>query len=237
MRLLLRVVVLYIVILLVGLLLIRLLGSSQQHTVASQLFSATDGTACPKPCLFGIVPGETSFDSALTVMNEHPLTRHMTKLNLPDPTYARFIDDETTVDILTISQNQQSQSSHPNSKTVIAVNIRYQLHFEPFSDPVGQTTLGDVVLVAGMPFRTQHVQTALITGDIFQTHYAEGQFSVSTWLSRGQHGKRVKLTDPVFTLSVTTKDRFNPPFQWSPWHGFSDLALYSESTIRYEGDN
>ncbi len=39
------------------------------------LFTNVDGSLCTRPCLFGIRPGDTSMESAVSLLQAHPFTR------------------------------------------------------------------------------------------------------------------------------------------------------------------
>src|SRR5512143_1260274 len=41
----------------------------------SALFTGPDGSRCTQPCLFGVVPGETSVEAAAAFLLTHPVLR------------------------------------------------------------------------------------------------------------------------------------------------------------------
>jgi hypothetical protein len=52
----------------------RLIGGMRPSPLAV-LATNPDGTACETPCIFGIRPGETNLERAITLLASHPLTR------------------------------------------------------------------------------------------------------------------------------------------------------------------
>ena len=55
---------------------VRQIGAAQPLSLAAW-FTNPDGTPCTFPCLFGIRPGITRLDDAITLIRSHPITRLM----------------------------------------------------------------------------------------------------------------------------------------------------------------
>jgi hypothetical protein len=68
-----RMVVGLLLILTVSIGLARLIGSTQSARLA-MLFTNWDTTPCQRPCLFGVQPGQTSYNQAVELLRHHPFT-------------------------------------------------------------------------------------------------------------------------------------------------------------------
>jgi len=92
----------------------RLIGSTHSATQLATVMSQPDGTACNHPCLFGVRPGETSFEQAVAILHAHPLTHEakwLTALTLQlngPPAYVGFsITPDKVIDSITLSDNME----------------------------------------------------------------------------------------------------------------------------------
>ena len=109
---LLRFILLLAFISLLLLLVARLLGGTRPALQLSTVMSGPDGIVCDHPCLFGIRPGETSFEQAKLILDTHPLTHNGKWLNnvmlqLPGPkAYIEFsFTRDKLVDSITFFDN------------------------------------------------------------------------------------------------------------------------------------
>jgi hypothetical protein len=94
------------------LLVARFSGEGRRSTLLSAVMSTPDGTACDKPCLFGVIPGEITFEQAVLLLHAHPLTQTATWLNdhtlqLSGPeTYIEFsLTPDRLIDNITFTDN------------------------------------------------------------------------------------------------------------------------------------
>src|SRR5258708_7853668 len=81
------------------LVLIRLFNAGQASSFAA-LFNNPDGSICKGFCLFGVQPGETTPQTAVDLLQAHPLTRHLRQAKFA---FAEAGPDHTTVTLSTAS--------------------------------------------------------------------------------------------------------------------------------------
>lgn len=118
------------------------------------MFQDRAGQGCPQPCIFGIMPGETTYRRALDIVATHPLTREgRTRQNTPDIPYPHAIT--TTADfVLTMTPDYRGM--------VYSVRLTWR-HDVP--------SLEDFALQFGLPSGAQGAQQAC-TGLLY-VHYGE----------------------------------------------------------------
>jgi hypothetical protein len=90
----------------------RLLGGTRPALALATIMSKPDGTACDRPCLFGVRPGETSFEQATQILNSHPLTHdakwsddHTLQLTGPSAYVAFSLTSDELIDSITFTDN------------------------------------------------------------------------------------------------------------------------------------
>ena len=71
-----RLVLVILFILAGGLFLAHLVGNRQPSSFAA-LFMKPDGTVCKTLCLYGVRPGTTTAPEAVSLLQTHPLTKHL----------------------------------------------------------------------------------------------------------------------------------------------------------------
>src|SRR5438552_4157908 len=54
---------------------VQLITRAARASVAT-LFTNPDSSPCQRPCLFGVRPGETSYETAIKLLQRHPFTSH-----------------------------------------------------------------------------------------------------------------------------------------------------------------
>src|SRR4051812_21567848 len=77
-----HLIILLLITFVAAILAVRVLGG-RQPSVVDMLFTNPDGSPCERPCLFGIRPGVTKIDEALSILNTHPLIEPQADKNGP----------------------------------------------------------------------------------------------------------------------------------------------------------
>jgi hypothetical protein len=106
-----------------------------QPVLAAPWFTYPDGTACIQPCLFGIRPDDTSYQSAIQILGMHPFTRAFDFHLGPGPAIIRgrqmsvILVTGTTSEIVRVSLVRNADAAFPP----------------------GLSSLGEVILRMGRP--------------------------------------------------------------------------------------
>jgi hypothetical protein len=123
---------------------IRLLGHARV-AAASSLFSASDGRLCTVPCLFGVLPGQTTTAEAADLLRTHPLLRHFDLVST-DP----FRIESQNERIVMITFNGGADG-RVDEISLVSYPRYGPSHNEPLhAQPTGGT-LGDVLSLFGTP--------------------------------------------------------------------------------------
>src|SRR5258708_37549648 len=61
------------------------LGQMSIHPKSTQalrkaIFTNPDGSSCEKPCLFGVIPGQTTVEEGTTILQAHPYITNVLRL-------------------------------------------------------------------------------------------------------------------------------------------------------------
>ena len=190
----------------------------QPITLATWLTNAA-GQPCDKPCVLGIEPGITSFDQALRLVKEHPLT-HALPMYYADRSEVLFPGDDIPLGIIRDTDG-----------------LVYSIHLEPQrrdisvakpGDPTLRLRLGDLINEIGLP-------------NAFQLR--EGRFGpvdVSTYFAHNlvvihhRRGATLSPFDPfiyIFMYRANAGNIFRPNAYSPTWRGFVHQRRYREQVI------
>jgi hypothetical protein len=119
-------------------------GSADPPTLAG-VFTAPDGGACERPCLFGIYPGVTSAEQAAEALLTHPLTRTLTLVNRQP-----FRLEGKAEHIVMVSFNATPAGTV--DEVTLASYVRYGVSTPQAGPPLPNSgTLGDMLARFGTP--------------------------------------------------------------------------------------
>jgi hypothetical protein len=191
-----------------------------QTPQAEAIFTMPDGAACPRLCLFGVVPGETTTEQAANLLRTHPLTRDFELIsNFP------FRIEGHNDWIMMISFNTSSDGIV--DEITLARYIRYgQIEGDrliPLPDP---GVLGDALNRFGSPDFVQLTQggdpslifaNAGVITNLVRTRGVAGRIVLNQPLSRLTLFRNEACTDSAFDYSFLR------------WLGAAQLRRYSFS--------
>lgn len=181
-------------------------------TPLAQLFTYPNGAPCPRPCLLGIQPNQTSYQTALRYISQHPLTRG----------FAREISESgaflsgTGVEITLGATNGKLihifiliQPPHPDSAGVFA-----------------DLSLGELLNALGPP---QGALASSVRGQVMLVYPADW-LTATTFAAPGDE-ERLRPTDRIALLAFTA---FGEPLRMEHgrWLGFSALDRYFSEADR-----
>jgi len=168
-------------------------------------FTNPDGTPCTYPCLFGIRPGVTRLEDAITLIRSHPVTRHM-QITQPNSNVALQADSDQFAFFIYQDKANRVESIFLSSA---------------FRDgtpgvPLG---LGDVIAVLGIPnsIPMRNPQNLPIN---FAYPELGVSFSVIYWETPD-----VEMSQSYFSLSIGQRWSEQHP-DAVPWVGFGSRDRY-----------
>lgn len=191
----------------------RLVGSTRPLPLAI-LFTNPDGSTCQRPCLFGIRPGETTFDQAFALLREHPFIRQAAPREYRD--MGLFGGGPIVVSITPDAGGKVGQVNIELDTKVLKIKP------EPL---LGRDSLIELSAILGTPV-TVEASTVM-----FCFYPADGIVLAVNKLQ----AQRVGQDDTIAYISLQTHERFTRhleqgDFRLSAWRGFSDMRRYVTPT-------
>ncbi len=195
----------------------RLVGSLRPPLPLKTVMAKPDGSACDRPCLFRIRPGETSVEQAVQILNSHPLTRdakwindHILQLTGPNAFVVFSRTEEGLVDNITFTDNLDDiGQAVPGS----------------LADSIA---LGELILAYGTP------NVGLPGSNYFVTEFDD--IGVTAAVARPYKLKSfVKPENHISMLMVTFLQTCSTPmnFELHSWMGFKTFSKYMSDTNGY----
>jgi hypothetical protein len=173
--------------------------------------SGPDGIACDRPCLFGIRPGETSFQQATKILRTHPLTRdakwldgYTLQLPGPDAFIAFSLTIDGVVDGIVLTDNLTDTGVAIDGSVADSVSL---------GELIMAYGLGDVVLPDSHYFFVEFPDANI----------AAASARSSNWATYVQPNTPVSML-MVYTLRSCTKPTYKLYVQ--RWQGFTTLQQY-----------
>jgi hypothetical protein len=199
------------------LLAVRLLGGTRPAMALTTIMSKPDGTACDRPCLFGVRPGETSFEQARQILHSHPVTHDAhwltpLTLQLTGPTaYITFsLTPDNLVDSISFTDNLD------DSGTPVKDSLVDSIH------------LGELILAFGTP------NVLLPDSPYFVMGFPNTGIIAAS--ARSGSNEFVKPEASVSTLMVYTVrpcPKNTTIFNVHPWMGFTTMKRYITDLRQY----
>jgi len=193
----------------------RLVGSANPVPLAI-LLTNPDGSACQRPCLFGIRPGVTTMDQAMGLLRAHPFIQaaagqEYTGMGLfgGGPIVVSITPDKDgTVGQINIELDTWTLQRHP----------------EPL---LGGDSLMELSAILGTPVRVE------VSAMVRFCFYPEQGIVVA--VNNKSQTQRVNQNDMIAYISVQTQEQFTKnleqgDFRLTAWHGFSDMRRYMTPT-------
>ncbi|MEP7291869.1 MAG: hypothetical protein ABI835_08790 [Chloroflexota bacterium] len=190
----------------------RLVGAMRPASPLAAVFSNPDGTPCDHPCVFGIHPGETSIEQAVSLLGVHLLTRDavwmedgVLQLSGPD-TYVTFRatrDGLVESIVLTATLEDAGEAPQPGSL-------------------LDSITVGDYLLV----FDVTEVNLPASPYLVFL--YPEGGTLAST-VRPADFSQRIDARMPLANLIVSIPLPCRGDLDYAAggvWNGFMTIARY-----------
>jgi hypothetical protein len=200
----------------------RLIGQQQDSSMAS-LFTHPDGSACQRPCLFGVMPGETTAGNAELMLRSHPLTREFDLI-----TRQPFRIEGRADRIMMVTFNLAADGLV--DEVTLITYIRYSL---PVGErhivlpPVG--TLGDVAGEFGDPDLIQVTE-----GNDPIAIYPDKRLMVSLLRATAVSQRRITPYTPIHKLTVfrfETCPSSGFYFVFPRWRGSAHFRQYIRQRI------
>ncbi len=175
------------------------------------LFTNPDGTPCQRPCLFGVRPGETSYQHTIALLQTHPFTRRF------EPNIDRGIFSGPGLSVIVFLNDGDfvtRKADRLNPQRVSRIDLVRT------SDLASSTwaSLGEVVATLGDP------DFVAVDDDSTRSYYLAASM---TFFHSGNTDGYVSPDDRFDCLFVSAHP---PTTSWEPyvaaWHGFSSITRY-----------
>ncbi|MCC7448334.1 MAG: hypothetical protein IT324_13015 [Anaerolineae bacterium] len=198
----------------------RLVGRTRPVPLAI-LFTNPNGTPCPRPCLFGVQPGATSFSDAVAMVRAHPFTRALGRDEISDQgqSYVSFNGPSMNIDVSSGSDDRVGSIN-------IHINIAaLRLAPEPLLRDV---SLGEFVALFGVPHGVEAQSGATIS-----FYSGDSMIVISpNILLVGE--SRISAESPLGSIMLEVPDAFAQELTFTraglrPWRGFSNVRRYTLS--------
>jgi hypothetical protein len=175
---------------------VRLIGSTQPATLAT-LFTNPDGSPCQTPCLFGVRPGETTYEDALSLLRAHPFTADF-DIN---PEWGVAKGPQVNVLLFTNDSN-----------VVTRINLGHKVGAPRLS----WGALGEVITVLGTPDMLN------LSSETTQAYYLSGHLEFSFAQSEQQRVSPIDQFDSMFVFAKAPATPSSPTM----WRGFRNMNDY-----------
>jgi hypothetical protein len=183
------------------------------------LFTLPDGSPCPAPCLFGVRPGETSYDEAVARVQTHPLLSGLLIIRDPARNGILFGGESIGIGLVADSSGRLA---------LIDVLLEPQSAFTGQvlpPNPLTGVTLAQIIAATGTPDFVEF--TATSQGPMLQTYYQSHRLFAVT---RRNALHRLTPDDPLLYLFMTTQQASVRPGMYR-WGGFTTYSRYFDSAF------
>jgi hypothetical protein len=184
------------------------MAARQSEPQSWAIFREPDGQSCERPCVFGIVPGQTSLSEAQQIMNDHPLTRDY------------IIEDSGSF--------RQVYSTPEFSMVVALILDEDQIVLWIEGQFFGlDFTIADVLLLFGTPRYIRFAKTAV--GGYLSLRY-EGEYFFTSEIVNNEFDPSGRFF--LFSLNAPYAAETDGAFgqigvnEYPVWHGFGSLLRY-----------
>jgi len=211
--------------------------AAQQPSALAEIFTNPDGSPCEMPCMFGVRPGVTTFERALTIFHEHPLTR-----NLKPPTLTTGYSESHALVFVGASGGVILYSDTQSNPVVETMLICFSLDavreytitlgqedipISPSFDRVIQAAkLGDVLGYLGSP--SEWSIDLYRHPRIFSLRYPKYSMGISSFDTR--LGETIAYWESSNPYDFTLVDPLLEGNSWRPWRGLTQLGRESNVT-------
>jgi hypothetical protein len=196
----------------------RLVGRTRPVPLAI-LFTNPNGTPCPRPCLFGVQPGVTSFSDAVAMVRAHPFTRALGRDELSDQgqSYVSFSGPMMNIDV-----------SNGSDDRVSSIYIRFDfdaLRLKPDS-MFGNTSLGELAALFGVPHAVE------VRAGYAISFYSSDSMIVISPNTPINGDSQISTESPLGSITLEVPDAFAQELTFTraglrPWRGFSNARRYA----------
>jgi hypothetical protein len=183
-------------------------ANQNQIEPAFVIFTNPDGTRCHDACLFGVYPGQQTFDEALATLKNHPFTRDMQIGFYRDGMW--FKGKGALISIIRREENR-----------VNSIRLQHQnkLYLPPDETyPLIDLMLGETISVLGIPDKLT------VTTRTVSSYYYVNRMVITTSLSHTRHS--VDSSEHVDSITVFAPDTAFAVTAASRWNGFANSRLY-----------
>ena len=201
---------------------IRLVSGLQTGSF-TLLFTQPDGSACERPCLLGVRPGDTTFDAAIALLKTHPVTRDL-EFKVINYRMNLFNGRGLTVIVLKTPGGNVASIGVQFFPSKFFPSSSPSEESRPAS-PVQSESFGDVVAFLGPPSAVYSTSS----NDAMWSYYFSDQLIVGTVLESPLTGtNRINVRDSVDFISLVTSRRFQTPGTVAHWFGFTGAGQYGD---------
>jgi hypothetical protein len=183
-------------------------AARQSEPQSWDIFRAPDGTPCESPCVFGVIPGQTSLSEAQQIMNDHPLTRDYIIEDSGSFRQVYSTPEFSMVVALILDEDQ------------IVLWIEGQFYGLNFS-------IGDAVRLLGTPRYTRFAKSAV--GGYLSLRY-DGEYLFTSEIVNNEFDPNDRFF--LFSLNAPYAGETDGAFgqigvnEYPAWHGFGSLTRY-----------
>lgn len=178
-------------------------------------FRNLDGSACPRLCFFGIMPGVTDFQQAAAILEEGPLGLYSSRPS-GNENITTFINDSIQVTI----------GGEMNQNTLAWLSLTVL----PTGQPDPFYTFADFVAALGSPDRAR-VQSGGIVGSVVDTLFHDDYLMLSTLLTNITADTSLHPSDQFFMVYMVSERQYrelltNINHTLHGWYGFTTVQRY-----------
>ena len=221
---------------------LAVLSARGQTNPFASMSMSPDGQACAMPCLFGIEPGVTTYQEAIRLLRQHPLTRQLQQI------------DSATTNQITVVGNGITINLHSASSGVIRDVLMFfvedtdTLTSSLPATPLSSLALGDVAVYLHAPTRIDIATTPLRTTD-HPRSFASWYYDAAGLLVTGRVlDLHMRPSTPLKHIQLSTDQtdlgEFSPvnyvgrvtiSYTTIHWFGFTTLKEYMQAAIKEAG--
>ncbi len=190
----------------------RLIGGHGHPLAVAAWFTNPDGATCERPCLFGIIPGETSYQDAIRLIEQHSLTRSLVRVTLEgegEPVVFAGLGAKVTI---------WSQLGG----TVGRVEVD-NVEIHTADTPLRNSSLADLILYLGSP------TNAIDGGPVTHLQYRSRCMTVVSVKSNPTQPIRLEYEDLLYAGVIYSAEWFGQSYGLllgAPWRGFTISTRY-----------
>ncbi len=185
----------------------RWIGRYGRPLAVAAWFTNPDGATCERPCLFGIIPGETSYQDAIRLIEQHSLTRSLVRRNFEGES---VLFATPSVGVVIWGQ--------PDGTVARVARLRFNnLDVGMPISLLRDSSLVELILYLGSP------TNATYGGDVTYLQYRACRMRIVIIKPDPVQQRRLEYEEWVFEVALSASDDLDLGV---PWRGFTISTRY-----------